>query len=230
MANVKTYSKAKSGNVYLTTNFKVSEFACNDGSDAVLIDLDLVNFLQQIRDWAGAAVTINSAYRTATYNAKIGGASSSYHVKGQACDIVVSGKTVKQVAAYAEVLGMKGILRYDTQNFVHVDTRASKYWATVIGSSSYTAVSTFGGSSTAGPAAEKEKEVEDLTEAETRKVCTEVATSVVNAIIKGENTTVSGWAKDELAEAIAKGITDGTNPQGIATREQAAVMVLRATK
>jgi hypothetical protein len=39
---------------------------------------------------------------------------------------------------------------------------------------------------------------------------------------------VSGWAKDELNAAIMAKVTDGTAPQGFATREQVAVMIVRA--
>lgn len=133
---VTTYSLAKDGDTYLSTNFRVKEFKCNDGSDTILIDSDLVSYLQQIRDWAGKAVTINSGYRTASYNEKIGGVKNSYHVKGQAADIVVSGKTPLEVAKKAEVLGMKGIIKYGS--FVHVDTRTTKYFSNDGGSSSCT--------------------------------------------------------------------------------------------
>ncbi len=133
---VKTYSLAKDGETKLTTNFRVREFKCNDGSDTIKIDSDLVSYLQQIRDWAGKSVTINSGYRTESYNKKVGGAKSSYHVKGQAADIVVSGKTPLEVARKAEALGMKGIIKYD--NFVHVDTRSTKYYSNNGGSSSCT--------------------------------------------------------------------------------------------
>lgn len=131
---VQTYSLANDGDTSLTTNFKVKEFKCKDGTDAILIDSDLVNYLQSIRDWAGKAVTINSGYRTESYNKKIGGATNSYHVKGQAADIVVSGKTPLEVARKAEELDMKGIIKYDT--FVHVDTRTTKYFSNDGGSSS----------------------------------------------------------------------------------------------
>ena len=40
----------------------------------------------------------------------------------------------------------------------------------------------------------------------------------------------SAWARDELAEAKKKGITDATAPRAFATREEVAAMVLRATK
>lgn len=50
----------------------------------------------------------------------------------------------------------------------------------------------------------------------------------VDALLKGAGTDPSGWAADELAEAVAAGITDGSRPRGYATREEAAIMVLRA--
>ena len=44
---------------------------------------------------------------------------------------------------------------------------------------------------------------------------------------QGKNTTASDWAKEELARAVAAGITDGTRPGGYAKREEVAAMVLR---
>ena len=46
----------------------------------------------------------------------------------------------------------------------------------------------------------------------------------------GADTEPSEWATAELAEAVTLGITDGSRPVGYATREEAAVMVLRAIK
>ena len=123
-----TYSLSRNGDQNISRNFKVKEFRCKDGSDTIYIDADFVKTkLQAIRDHFGAPVTINSAYRTATYNKKVGGASNSYHVKGQAFDIVVAGHTPSEVARYAQTLGINGIIQYNT--FVHIDSRATKYWA-----------------------------------------------------------------------------------------------------
>ena len=123
---VKTYSVKKDGSTYLSKNFKVSEFKCNDGSDTVLISDKLVDLLQNIRDHFGVAVTINSAYRTESYNKKIGGATKSQHVNGTAADIVVKGATPLEVAQYVEHImpGSGGIGVY--QSFTHVDVRASR--------------------------------------------------------------------------------------------------------
>lgn len=122
------YSLAADGNRAVTANFKVKEFRCKDGSDKILIDVDFVkDRLQTIRDHFGAPVTVNSAYRTESYNKKVGGATNSYHLKGQAFDIVVKGHTPQEVARYAQTLGIPGIIQYS--GFVHVDSRETKYWA-----------------------------------------------------------------------------------------------------
>ena len=123
---IKTYSVKKDGGTYLSDNFKVKEFACNDGSDTVLISDELVDLLQKIRDHFGVAVTINSGYRTSAYNKKVGGATNSQHVKGTAADIVAKGIDPLTVAQYAEYLmpNSGGIGVYQT--FTHVDVRANR--------------------------------------------------------------------------------------------------------
>ena len=123
---VKVYSKAKEGNVKLSKNFTVKEFACSDGTDTVFISLALVNLLQKIRDYFGKAVIINSAYRTEAHNKSIGGATYSQHKYGLAADIHINGVTPKEIAAYVETLmpSSGGIGIY--KSFVHVDVRLVK--------------------------------------------------------------------------------------------------------
>ena len=123
---VYAYSKSKDGQTKLSNNFKVSEFACKDGSDVIFIAPELVNVLQKIRTHFGKAVNINSAYRTPTYNKKVGGATYSQHLYGTAADIRINGVSQKDIAAYAETLlnGTGGIGIYS--NFVHIDVRKEK--------------------------------------------------------------------------------------------------------
>ena len=125
-STVKTYSVKKDGSTYLSENFKVKEFACNDGSDTVLISDDLVDLLQKIRDHFGVAVVINSGYRTSAYNKKVGGVSNSQHVKGTAADIVVKGMDPLTVSQYVEYImpDHGGIGVYQT--FTHVDVRSNR--------------------------------------------------------------------------------------------------------
>lgn len=125
---IRGYSLAVDGNKAVSANFKVKEFRCKDGSDRILIDVDFVkDKLQKIRDHFNAPVTINSAYRTPEYNAKVKGAKASYHLQGRAFDIVVKGHTPQEVARYAQTLSIPGIIQYN--GFVHVDSREVKYWA-----------------------------------------------------------------------------------------------------
>ena len=126
MGKIKIYSGKKDGNVKLSKHFSVKEFRCNDGTDEIRIDSDLPPILQQIRDHFNAPVHINSAYRTPAYNAKVGGVKNSYHVKGMAADIVVSGVSSKRVAQYAETLDCGGIGWYEGKKFVHIDTRPKR--------------------------------------------------------------------------------------------------------
>lgn len=124
--NVVEFSKANDGETRLSENFKVKEFACKDGTDKILIDLDMIPILQKIRD-VGGVVTINSAYRTPSHNKAVGGASNSYHVKGRAFDIVSERLSTTEVCNLANTLGVKGIIKYP--DFVHIDSRDTKYHA-----------------------------------------------------------------------------------------------------
>lgn len=123
---IKVYSKAKNGNSKLSTNFCVKEFACQDGSDPIFIDSELVSVLQKIRNHFGKPVTITSAYRTPEHNISVGGTTYSQHLYGKAADIKVKGISPTYVAAYAEKLLSKegGIGIYKT--FTHIDVRDYK--------------------------------------------------------------------------------------------------------
>jgi len=107
----------------------VREFRCRDGSDPIFVDSDLVEVLQKIRTHFGKAVNINSAFRTASHNAKQKNASRySQHLYGRAADIWIAGVSVDTLAAYIETLlpNRGGIGRYYNDKFVHVDVRTAK--------------------------------------------------------------------------------------------------------
>ena len=139
---MKTYNRGKA--VKLSSYFISTEFDCKCGKcSTTYIDEKLVMYLQSIREHFGKPVTITSGYRCPTHNASaaVGGAKNSYHVRGQAADIVVSGVEPKEVAKYAESIGVKGIGVYSS--FTHIDTRTTKYFWYDGGASN---VSSFGGS------------------------------------------------------------------------------------
>ena len=125
---VHTYSLKKDGATQLSPHFKVREFACQDGSDAVLVAPRLVMVLETIRSHFGTAVTINSGYRTPQYNAEVGGVAHSQHCYGMAADISVKGQTPAAVAAFARTLmpDWGGVGIYAKKGFTHIDVREKR--------------------------------------------------------------------------------------------------------
>lgn len=68
----------------------------------------------------GRPLTIISGYRSPEYNASVGGAPNSYHMRGQACDISTGNVNADQLISVARSLNLNTI-KY--ASFVHVDTR-----------------------------------------------------------------------------------------------------------
>lgn len=118
-----SYSADKEKNI--SAHFKVKEFhSRNDPADLVKVDERLIELLENIRNFVGKPVIINSGYRSAVYNATIkNAAKNSQHVQGKAADIRIVGVTPAKVAQIAECfLGSSGgIGIYST--FTHVDVR-----------------------------------------------------------------------------------------------------------
>ena len=118
----------------LSENFTSLEFDCHGSGccSETIINPKLVEYVQKIRDHFGKSITVTSGYRCPVHNKRIGGATGSRHSKGDAADIVVSGVAPREVAKYAESIGIKGIGLYETNadgHFTHVDTRDVKsFW------------------------------------------------------------------------------------------------------
>ena len=128
---VKTYAKTDSKQ--LSTNFRLKEFACKcSRCSTTLLDDTLVEILQKIRNHFGVAVNINSGYRCEEHNAKVGGSTTSHHMRGMAADIRVKGVEPRTVAQYAESIGVKRIGLYEGAkegNFVHIGSATTKrFW------------------------------------------------------------------------------------------------------
>lgn len=126
---IKSVSLSKlGGDFQISENFKLREFACKDGSDIVKYSTGLLALLETLRAYGGFTITVNSGYRTASYNSKIGGASLSQHINGTAADICVKkdGKPVdaRLICCLCQTLGFKGI-GYISKTALHVDDRAS---------------------------------------------------------------------------------------------------------
>lgn len=129
---IKRFKKGVS--TQLSANFRSVEFDCHGVGccDETLVDMQLVEYLQKIRDHFGKPIIISSGYRCERHNRSVGGATASKHKAGMAADIMISGVAPSEVAKYAESIGVKGIGLYETAKdgyFVHIDTRVTKsFW------------------------------------------------------------------------------------------------------
>lgn len=79
-------------------NFKVTEFKCKCGSKyctgyPAVVDKNLVDNLQKLRDKYGKSITVTSGLRCKTHNQRIGGSKTSSHLKGKAADIYINSKS-----------------------------------------------------------------------------------------------------------------------------------------
>lgn len=123
---VKTYKKGDSRK--LSKHFRAREFDCPGVGCCTKTPVDemLVTYLQKIRTHFGKPIAI-LAYRCPAHNAKtLNAAPNSLHCKGMAADFHIHGVDCKEIAKYAESIGVKGIGLYDT--FVHIDTRPVKFF------------------------------------------------------------------------------------------------------
>ncbi len=125
----------KTESEYVTDHFKWSEFDCSDGTQVPKKYRDnvikLAKNLEVLREFLGGyPLTINSGYRTTSYNKKIGGASRSQHLTAKAADVVSAQHTPNKIANTIEYLIKKGRMtqgglgRYNT--FTHYDIRGIK--------------------------------------------------------------------------------------------------------
>lgn len=125
----------------LTDNFTINEMTYSvtalankiDNRPSVEVIANLKglceNVLQPLRNHLGCSVIITSGYRCPALNRKVGGKPNSQHLKGQAADLVVPQKNLREVFDY-----IKNNLPYDqllyefnkTDKWIHVSFCSNK--------------------------------------------------------------------------------------------------------
>jgi uncharacterized protein YcbK (DUF882 family) len=118
----------------LTENFNLTEFQSKDGSTfpkEVVENLsELAKNLQALRDHFGRSITITSGYRSPAHNVRIGGARDSFHVRGMATDIQISGVSPRLVYNAIELLIKSGKMKEGGlglyNSWVHYDIRGRR--------------------------------------------------------------------------------------------------------
>lgn len=118
----------------LTKNFNLLEFRCKDGThvpeELIPNVQELANNLQVIRDRIGVPLHINSAYRTAKHNKRMGGTEKSQHLEGKAADLRADSYTPKELHRTIAKLIEEGKVKEGGlglyKHFVHYDIRGVK--------------------------------------------------------------------------------------------------------
>ena len=116
----------------LTKNFGRYEFECPCGCGSQMVEQELADKLQLIRDKLGKSIKITSGYRCIKHNAdpKVKGSRSSRHLYGIAADWRTLDRSINPVALgiIAQSVGFGGIGVYwhSKGAFVHTDTRGGK--------------------------------------------------------------------------------------------------------
>ena len=120
----------------LAENFQAGEFVCSCGCGRVKVDEKLIQGLQKLRDKLQRPIRITSGYRCKEHNEKVGGATNSLHLTGQAADIACD---MPLLMLYFEAIAIPefragGAGLYPQENFIHVDTRGKRArWGRVDG-------------------------------------------------------------------------------------------------
>ena len=107
-------------------NFTPKEIACK-GDGKIIVHERALDCLQKFRNIVGGPVILNSAYRSAEYNKRVGGAPASQHLLGKAFDIQITKElTRERIHTLAKQAGFTGFGDYNT--FVHIDIGPSRTW------------------------------------------------------------------------------------------------------
>lgn len=132
--DIKSY--AYNDKTQLSKHFNVSEFKCKCGlNHNILISTTLVNKLEELfTTFNCSKIIVNSGYRCANYDKKIGGSSTGQHTKGTAADVTLYDKNnkpidTKRVCCAAQDLGFTGIANINTAyTSIHLDVRTGSKW------------------------------------------------------------------------------------------------------
>lgn len=119
--------------IYITKNFKHSEFNCPCCGKNRGIDSRFIYLLQNLREKIDRPIYISKGggLRCKKYNRKIGSYRNSAHLFGKAADIHAKNMDLIQLAREAKDIGFTRIGIYPHNYFIHVDTylpRPSESW------------------------------------------------------------------------------------------------------
>lgn len=102
-------------------HFSPKEFDSPDvAGSGVNMNVEFVKMLDKVREVSGVILHVNSGFRSAEHNAKVGGKLNSAHTRGLAADVRADNSTDRfKIICAAAMTGFKRI--GIGENFVHLD-------------------------------------------------------------------------------------------------------------
>jgi hypothetical protein len=110
-------------------NFMPKELACK-GTGKLMIDVQALNSLQDLRRRVGQPMRLTSAYRSPEHNARVGGSPNSKHMLAEAFDVQMAGHDPLEFELLARESGFKGFGFYPASGFMHIDMGPAREWGT----------------------------------------------------------------------------------------------------
>lgn len=124
VSQIPSYQEIMNGNMYFHFPYGLGGMK-EAGWTGLLMPEKIM--LLRLAKLLGNRISINSAYRSASYNASVGGAKGSMHKSGKAIDCWKHGGVDQETFINkAREIGFTGIGRYNT--FTHIDTGPTRSW------------------------------------------------------------------------------------------------------
>ncbi len=112
-------------NTKISPNFRLGEIAVRLKGKYQVVQPHAILKLQQLRDSAGHALTVNSGFRSPDYNASVGGATKSRHMYGDAFDVMPGATGRDALMQKCRDLGAGYVAKYANSGHIHCDWRTS---------------------------------------------------------------------------------------------------------
>ena len=112
----------------VSTHFKREEFSCGCGCGFAVVDIQILELLENIREEFGKPIIIHCAGRCLSHNKSVGSKDTSQHVKGMAVDFHIKDKENNNTIVYDfldHLIGSSGGLGLYDWGY-HIDIRGYK--------------------------------------------------------------------------------------------------------
>ena len=129
--------RERNPNRFFPSNYRITQLRgrprikikLNAGVHISGVNSSIISIAEKAALDLGKQLLVNSARRTAAENARVGGASNSYHMQGRAMDVRVLEMTKKEQIIFVDSIlknGAKAIGYYG--RFIHFDNGRNRYW------------------------------------------------------------------------------------------------------